>query len=137
MTTSTTVRVSPPVPGMRPLNGGSRMVPGRSQYNGEPIGGMNRRLSGPNPHPSPSTSKSIVQSANLKKTSGARHQVPGSNQPSIPGVVMTNAQPIATNTIILTRYISTTTSGEPKPCSAKCRAIGRMRSWRLWWSHSS
>ena len=56
---------------------------------------MKRRLSGPNPQPRPSTSNSIVQNANLKKTAGLDHQAPTSNAPSMPGVVITNAQPTA------------------------------------------
>ncbi len=59
-TTSTGVRAVPLVSGTRPGQGGSRMVPGRSQYRIEPIGGKNRLFSGPKPQPRPMTSNSIV-----------------------------------------------------------------------------
>src|SRR5215207_4103232 len=54
------VRAVPLVSGIRLGHGGSRIVLGRNQYRIEPIGGKNRLFSGPNPQPSPTTSKSIV-----------------------------------------------------------------------------
>ena len=59
-TTSTGVRAVPFVSGTRFGHGGSRMVLGRNQYRIDPIGGKNRLFSGPNPHPRPTTSNSMV-----------------------------------------------------------------------------
>src|SRR5689334_23798691 len=59
--TSTTVRVSPPVNGIRWGQGANRTVPGRSQYTKPPIGGQNREVSGPDPQPNPRISNSSVK----------------------------------------------------------------------------
>ena len=58
--TSNGVRAVPLVSGIRLGHGGSRMVLGRNQYRIDPIGGKNRLFSGPNPHPRPMTSNSMV-----------------------------------------------------------------------------
>ncbi len=68
-------------------HGGSRTVPGRSQWSGPPIGGTKRKLSGIEPAPSPRISHSSVQTANFSKTIGCVHQLPKSPTPPSPGVV--------------------------------------------------
>ena len=78
---STGVRLSPFVNGIRPGHGGSRMVPGRSQYRIEPIGGKNRLFSGPKPQPRPTTSKSIVYSTTFSNTIGSAYQCATSVKP--------------------------------------------------------
>ena len=67
-------------------HGGSRILPGRNQYSGPPIGGLKRKLSGIEPAPSPRISHSSVQTANFWKTIGSVHQFSISPSPPSPGV---------------------------------------------------
>ena len=69
------------------------MVPVRNQYSGEPIGGMILPVSGPNPHPRPSTSNSSDHSTTFWKTIGSFHHVAMLPQPSIPVVARANPRP--------------------------------------------
>jgi hypothetical protein len=71
----------------------SRMVPGRSQYRIEPIGGKKRLFSGPKPQPRPMTSNSIVYNTTFWKTIGSVHHDATSVKPSIPLVASANNQP--------------------------------------------
>src|SRR6185312_350958 len=96
------VRAVPFVNGIRPGHGGNRIVFGRNQYNSEPSGGKNRLFSGPNPQPSPITSKSIVYRTTFWKTIGSDHHEPTSRNPSMPLVASANSQPPRMYSRILT-----------------------------------
>ncbi len=87
------VRAVPFVNGTRFGHGGSRMVLGRNQYRIDPNGGKNLLLSGPKPHPSPTTSNSMVYSTTFWKTIGSVHHCPTSVKPSMPLVASANSQP--------------------------------------------
>jgi hypothetical protein len=98
------VRVCPPVSGTRSGQGASRVVPGRNHMIGAVSGGMKWKVSGPNPHPSPRTSKASVHSTAFCRTIGSVHQVPISDSPPRPGVVaaMIAAPPTTYPTIFST-----------------------------------
>ena len=88
-----TVRVEPRVSGTRSGHGGSRIVPGCSQYRNVPSGGRNRKVSGPNPQPKPSTSNSSVQTMTFWKTTGSVHQSATLPSVPMPGVAAAKARP--------------------------------------------
>ena len=67
------------------------MVPGRSQYRIEPIGGKNRLFSGPKPQPRPTTSNSIVKSTTFSNTIGSAYQCATLVKPSMPVPVVVSA----------------------------------------------
>ncbi len=79
----------PRVSGTRSGQGGSRVVPGRTQSRTPPIIGLKRRVSGSEPAPSPSTSQSIVQATAFWKTTGCVHHSP--MLPSPPSVSLVAA----------------------------------------------
>ena len=87
------LRAVPLVSGIRFGHGGSRMVLGRNQYRIDPIGGTNRLFSGPNPHPRPMTSNSMVYSTTFWNTIGSVHHCPTFVKPSMPLVASANNQP--------------------------------------------
>ena len=89
------MRVVPLVNGTFSGHGGSRMVPGRSQYSSPPTGGRNRNVSGPNPPPKPHISNSRLQTTTFWNTTGWVHQFAMSLTGPIPGVVAMNTSPTA------------------------------------------
>src|SRR6478609_9736190 len=91
--TSTGVRAVPFVSGSRFGHGGSRMVLGRNQYRIDPSGGKNRLFSGPNPHPRPTTSNSMVYSTTFSNTIGSVHHCAALVNPSTPEVASANNHP--------------------------------------------
>lgn len=87
------VRREPLVPRTTSGHGGWRIVPGRSQYRIVPIGGRKRIVSGPKPHPRPSTSNSSVQTITFWNTTGSNHQSFRFPSEPMPGVDAANNSP--------------------------------------------
>ena len=68
-------------------HGGSRTVPGRTQYKTPPISGENRPVSCIDPEPRPRISHNSVQTVSFWNTIGTIHQRPKSVSPPRSGVV--------------------------------------------------
>ncbi len=83
----TIVRRVPLVSGTWFGNGGRRRQPGRSQYSGPPIGGLNRNVSGPDPDPIPRNSQRTLKTTTFCQTIGSVHQSLRLARPPSPGVV--------------------------------------------------